>query len=170
MQNNSDKYILIIWDSMTGGSKAMAQAAFGGVRADPSCGIGAKLLHADDVRDDDMLGAAGYIFVFPERLAAISGPMKSCFDRSYYPCLGAIEARPYAMMICAGSDGENALHQGMRICTGWRLKPIDENFIICTHAQTQEKIMAPKIISAEDLQKCHDRGAAMAAGLEMGLF
>lgn len=170
MQNNSEKYILIIWDSMTGGSKAMAQAASDGVRMDPSCGISAKLLHAADVQDVDMLGAAGYIFVFPERLAAISGPMKSCFDRTYYPCLGHIEARPYAMMICAGSDGENALRQAMRICKGWRLKAIDNGFIINTHAQTQEQIMAPKTIHAEDLQKCHDRGAAMAVGIDMGLF
>ncbi len=170
MQNNSDKYILIIWDSMTGGSKAMAQAAANGACSDHDCPITVKMLHADDVSDDDMLSAAGYIFVFPERLAAISGPMKSFFDRTYYPCLGRIEARPYAMMICAGSDGDNAMRQGMRICQGWRLKPIDDNLIICTHAQTQQQIMADKIISADDLQKCHDRGAAMAAGLDMGLF
>jgi multimeric flavodoxin WrbA len=170
MQNNSDTYILIIWDSMTGGSKALAQSAADGAQSDPDCQIRVKLLQADDVNHDDILRTSGYIFAFPERLAAISGPMKSFFDRCYYPCLGHIEARPYAMMICAGSDGENALRQGMRICQGWRLKPIDDNFIICTHAQTQEEIMAEKIISADDLRKCHDRGAAMAAGLDMGLF
>lgn len=148
----------------------MAQAAADGARSEPDCPIGVRLLHADDVNDADILEASGYIFAFPERLAAISGPMKSFFDRSYYPCLGQIEARPYAMMICAGSDGENARRQGMRICTGWRLKPIDDNIIICTHAQTQEQIMAEKIISPDDLQKCHDRGAAMAAGLDIGLF
>ncbi len=170
MQNNSDKYILIIWDSMTGGSKAMAQAAAEGARNTPDCPINVKILHADDVNDADMLAAAGYIFAFPERLAAISGPMKSYFDRSYYPCLGRIEARPYAMMICAGSDGENALRQAMRICQGWRLRMIDDIIIICTHAQTQEQIMAEKIISPDDLQKCYDKGAAMAIGVDMGLF
>lgn len=170
MQNISDKYILIIWDSMTGGSKAMGLAAMRGAASIPSFAHGIKLLHADDVCIDDMLQASGYIFTFPERLAAISGPMKSFFDRCYYPCLGPIEARPYAMMICAGSDGENALRQGMRICKGWRLKQIDENFIICTQAQSQEEIMADKIIDADDLQKCFDRGAAMAAGLDMGIF
>lgn len=170
MQNISDKYILIIWDSMTGGSKAMAQAAASGVASDMTFELCAKLLHADDVSSDDMLNASGYIFIFPERLAAISGPMKSFFDRTYYPCLGQIEARPYAMIICAGSDGENALRQGMRICKGWRLRQIGDNFIICTHAQTQQAIMAEKIIADEDVRKCRNMGAAMAAGIDMGIF
>lgn len=170
MQNINDKYILIIWDSMTGGSKSMGQAAAEGVASDPSFDIGAQLLHADNVSDDDMLHAYGYIFTFPERLAAISGPMKCFFDRCYYPCLGHIEARPYAMMICAGSDGANALKQGMRICTGWRLKPIAENFIISTNAQSQDQIMADKILSHDDLRRCHDMGKAMAAGVDMGIF
>lgn len=170
MQNISDKYILIIWDSMTGGSKSMADAAMRGIASDPSFGMGPKLLHADNVSTDDMLHASGYIFSFPERLAAISGPMKSCFDRCYYPCLGYIEARPYAMMICAGSDGENALRQGMRICTGWRLKPIGDNFIISTHAQSQEQIMAQKVIGDDDLRRCYDMGKAMAAGIDLGIF
>lgn len=148
----------------------MAQAAAQGVSTDTETPNRVIILHADDVNDTDMLGALGYIFVFPERLAAISGPMKSFFDRNYYPCLGQIEARPYAMMICAGSDGENALRQGMRICQGWRLKPVQKAIIIKTYAQTNEEILAPKTISKGDLQKCYDLGALLTNGLSMGIF
>ena len=62
--------------------------------------------------------ADGYIFCAPENLAAISGVMKDFFDRCYYPVLGRIEGRPYAQMVCAGSDGENAVRQIARIATG----------------------------------------------------
>ena len=84
--------------------------------------------------------------------------------------VGRIEARPYAQMICAGSDGENAVRQLARIATGWRLKEVQPATIICTHAQTQEEILAPKTISPDDLQTCADIGAALAAGISMGVF
>ena len=96
--------------------------------------------------------------------------MKEFFDRSYYPVLGKLEGRPYAQMICAGSDGENAMKQTARIALGWRLKVAQEPFIICTYAQTQEDILADKTIGEDDLEKCRELGAAMAAGLAMGVF
>ena len=125
---------------------------------------------ADKAGPDDLLSADGYIFAAPENLAAISGVMKDFFDRSYYPVLGRIEGRPYAQMVCAGSDGENAARQTARIATGWRLREVQSPLIICTHAQTPEEILAEKTIPDNDLSRCRDLGAAMAAGLSMGVF
>ena len=96
--------------------------------------------------------------------------MKEFCDRCYYPVLGKIEGRPYALMICAGSDGENAVRQAARIATGWRLKTVQDPIIICTHAQTEDQILAQKTISEADLQRCKDLGAALGAGLKMGVF
>ena len=159
------KKLLIVWHSMTGGSEAMARAAaVGAQEAD------VLLLRADHAQADDMLAADGYLFVFPENLAAISGVMKAFFDRVYYPCLGKIEGRPYAVAICAGSDGSNAIRQVERIASGWRLKKIAESVIICTNAQTPEAILAAKVLSKAELQKARDLGATIAAGLVMGLF
>ena len=66
----------------------------------------------------------------------MSGKMKDFFDRTYYAALDRINGRPYATLICAGSDGRNAAQQIDRIATGWRLKRIAEPIIVCTHAQT----------------------------------
>jgi len=96
--------------------------------------------------------------------------MKDFFDRSYYVALERINARPYATLICAGSDGENAARQIARIATGWRLKAVAEPVIVCTRAQTPEAILAPKVIAAEDLQRCGETGAALAAGIALGIF
>lgn len=162
------KRLAIIWHSMTGGSKALAEVAAEG--AANAAGVETLLLHADDASPETLLDADGYIFAFPENLAAISGVMKAFFDRSYYPCLGQIEGRPYALLVCAGSDGSNAVRQTERIATGWRLKRISDSLIFCAHAQTPEEIMAPKTISKADLVKARELGAAMAEGLALGIF
>lgn len=162
------KRLVIIWHSMTGGSKALAEAAAFG--AANTSGVETLLLHADDASPETLLDADGYIFAFPENLAAISGVMKAFFDRSYYSCLGQIEGRPYALLVCAGSDGSNAVRQAERIATGWRLKRIADSLIVCTHAQTPEEILAPKTISKADLTMAGELGAAMAEGLALGVF
>ena len=125
---------------------------------------------AKDAQPDDLLNADGYIFCAPENLAAIAGVMKDFFDRCYYPVLGRIEGRPYAQMVCAGSDGENAARQTARIAQGWRLREVQPPLIVCTHAQTPEQILAEKKIDEKDLVLCRELGAAMGAGLTLGIF
>ncbi|MGA9410808.1 MAG: flavodoxin family protein, partial [Roseobacter sp.] len=77
---------------------------------------------------------------------------------------------PYAQMICAGSDGESAARQIVRIASGWRLREVQAHLIVCTHAQTPEQILAEKTIPENQLALCRDLGAAMGAGLSMGVF
>ncbi len=57
-----------------------------------------------------------------------------------------------------------------RIATGWRLKEVQPPLIVCTHAQTPQEILAEKTIPEEDLEKCREIGAALAAGMAMGVF
>jgi multimeric flavodoxin WrbA len=162
------KTLLIVFHSMTGGARQMAEAATRGAAAEE--GIRVRLVNAVQARSEDLLEADGYLFVTPENLAAMSGLMKDFFDRTYYAVLDRIAGRPYAALVCAGSDGSNATRQIERICTGWRLKPICEPLIVCTHAQTPEAILAPKTIPAADLRRCEDIGAAITAGLALGVF
>lgn len=162
------KTLLIVYHSMTGGSLQMAQAARDAAAAETALRV--KLLHARDATAEEMLAADGYLFATPENLAAISGQLKDFFDRSYYACLERLNGRPYATLICAGSDGQNAARQIERIATGWRLKPIAPPLIVCTQAQTPEEILRPKHIAADDLQRCAELGALLAAGICLGIF
>ena len=162
------KRLLIIYYSYTGGTEQMAKAVAEAAGSEE--GLEIKLLRAEDAQPDDMLAADGYLFATPENLAAIAGVMKAFLDRCYYPLLGNIEGRPYAAMICAGSDGENARQQLERIATGWRLKKIMDTPIICTHAQTEEQILAQKRIDEDDLAKCREVGATLSAGISLGVF
>ena len=162
------KTLLIVHHSMTGGSRQMAHAAAAGAAAAGSVQV--RLLPAPDAGPQDVLAADGYLFATPENLAAMSGLMKDFFDRSYYAALDGINGRPYATLICAGSDGRNAARQIERIATGWRLKAIAEPLIVCTRSQTPEQILRAKQIGREELARCEELGAAIATGLSLGVF
>jgi multimeric flavodoxin WrbA len=160
--------LLVIYHTMTGGTEQMARAAADGARAEP--GVQVRLLRASEAQPEDVLGADGYVFATPENLAAMAGLMKDFFDRCYYAALDRVNGRPYALLVCAGSDGQNAARQVERIATGWRLRSVAPALVVCTHAQTPEEIARPKQIGGDDLAKCRDLGAALAAGLALGVY
>jgi len=162
------KTLLIVWHSRTGGAEAMAAAAARGAAEEPQARV--RLVAAEAAAAADLLEADGYLFAAPENLAALSGEMKAFFDRNYYAVLDHLQGRPYASLICAGSDGAGAARQIARIATGWRLRAAAEPLIICTRAQTPETILAPKTLSAEELGRCAELGQALAAGLALGVF
>ena len=162
------KTLLIVWHSMTGGTRQMAEAAAEGARREPAVQL--QLRAAADADPAALLAADALLFATPENLASMAGLMKDFFDRCYYPTLGRIEGRPYAALICAGSDGSGAARQIERICNGWRLKAVAPPLIVCTHAQTPEAILAPKRIGTADLQRCCDLGQALAVGLALGVY
>ena len=158
--------LLIVWHSRTGGTLQMAEAAAEAARAETET----VLKRAEDTTPFDMFAASGFLFAAPENLAGLSGEMKEFFDRCYYPMLGQVEGRPYAQMVCAGSDGENAARQIRRIAMGWRLKEAQPPIIVCTNTKTQEDILAPKTIPEASLTRCANLGQALGAGLTMGAF
>ena len=160
--------LLIVYHSQTGGTRQMAEAAAEGARREG--GVHVRLLHASQAGPDDVQQADGYVFATPENLAAISGVLKDFFDRCYYPALERLNGRPFASLICAGSDGHNAARQIDRIANGWRLKAVAEPLIVCTHAQSTESILAPKHIGEDELMACGALGESMAAGLALGVF
>lgn len=162
------KTLLVVFHSMTGGTEQMVRALVEGAGAEP--GVTTRLMRASLCAADDVINADAYVFATPENLAAMSGQLKDFFDRCYYPALDLINGRPYATLVCAGSDGENAVRQIARIATGWRLRAVAEAQIVCTQAQTPEAILAPKTIAAADLERCRELGTALAAGLALGVY
>lgn len=162
------KSLLIIYHTTTGGSLQMARAALQGARLEPE--VTTKLIHASNAHPQDLLRADGYLFVMPETLGSMSGMMKDFFDRCYYPLLEKIHAKPYALLVCAGSDGQGAARQAERILTGWRLKAAMPARIVLTHAQSPQRILLPKRLSDTDHQFCHETGLTLAAGIAAGVY
>jgi multimeric flavodoxin WrbA len=162
------KTLLIVYHSMTGGTLQMANAAAAGAAREPALRV--RLLHAPAAHSADVLEAAGYLFATPENLASMSGLMKDFFDRCYYAALDQVNGRPYASLVCAGSDGQGAVRQIDRIATGLRLRPVAPALVVCTHAQTPEEIARTKKLGEMDLARCSELGAALAAGLALGIY
>ena len=161
--------LLIIWHSRTGTAEALAAAVRDGAVATGEP-VEVKLVPATQATAAQCLAADVYVFACPENLASMSGAMKEMVDTLYYPLLGRIEARAYALVIAAGTDGGGAVRQWQRIATGWRLKAAAEPLLVRTGADTAEAIVAEKLVGEDDLARARDLGAAMAAGLAMGIF
>lgn len=157
--------LLIVWHSVTGSSRQLAEAAWQGAGD-----TAARCLRCTDAGPQDVLAAKVLLFVCPENLGSMSGLMKDFFDRCYYPVLDRVAGRGYATIISAGSDGQGAARQVDRIVTGWRLRQAAPTLIVCTHAQTPEAILAPKHLSDEALAPARELGEALAGGAAMGVF
>ena len=160
--------VLIVYHSMTGAALQLAQAAARGAATED--GVEVVLLRCSQTHAGDVLRADGFIFATPENLGSMSGLMKDFFDRTYYPVLDRVNGLPYMSLIAAGSDGHGAARQIERIAAGWRLKSVADPCIVCTHAQTPERILAPKTVDAPSLARCAELGQTLAAGLSAGIF
>lgn len=163
--------LAIVWHSRTGAARALAAAAADAAGESFAGGRGMVDLIAAELADPErLLAASAYLFVCPENLGAMSGPMKDLFDRTYYPLLERVEGRGYATIIAAGSAGEGAQAQLDRIVTGWRLRRVAEPMIVNVGAQTPAQILAPKQVAIADLTRARLLGAALAEGLGLGIF
>jgi len=106
----------------------------------------------------DVLDAAGVLIGSTENFGYMAGLMKDFFERIYDPCLEKTEAKPYAIFVKAGQDGQGAISSMQRIITGLRWKEI------------QPPILCVGVLTDAHIEACRELGMTMAAGLEAGIF
>lgn len=181
--------LLVVWWSNTGGTEALVAAACDGAResvredagvmpADPErtdASVGDTrfdtiALRCDRATPQALLRADALLFATPECLGTMAGPMKAFFDRCYYSLLDRMVGRPYATLVCAGSDGQGAARQIERIATGWRLRRVMEPMVSITGAQSPQAIAAPKTIDPRERARASTLGATLAAGTAAGIW
>lgn len=162
--------LLVVWHSLTGATRTMAQVLGEAAVEAGGAAVRVTLLHAPDAGPEDVLDADAVVFATPETLASISGAMKDFFDRSYYPLLGRSEGKAYALLVCAGSDGQPTIAQLRRIAQGLRLRQVAEPLLVVTRAQTAEAITAQKCLPPAELERARELGALLGMGLSLGIF
>jgi multimeric flavodoxin WrbA len=108
------------------------------------------------VTASDFLDADGYVLGTPANLGYISGAMKHAFDTSYYQILDSTQGRPFGLYLHANEGGEGAVRAVDSITTGlgWVRAAAD---VVVSGKPTKD-----------DVQKCWELGATVAAGLMDG--
>ena len=154
--STSEPVLLIVYHTQSGNTGQRAEAVRQGACSEP--GITVRMKRAFDSTIDDLLGCQGLLLGTPENFGTMSGALKDFFDRTYYPAEGKTVALPYAVFISAGNDGRGTVTQIERIATGYGWKRVAEPLIV------------RKTITPADLSAASELGAALAAGLALGIF
>jgi len=154
----SHKRLLIIGHVPSDNTKRLREAVLAGARSAEVEGVDARALSPFDTGPDDVLAASAVILGTTENLGYMSGALKDFFDRCYHPCLELTQGMPYCLYIRAGHDGTGTRRGVETIVTGLRWRAVQEP-LIC-HGVWQERFV----------DDCRELGAAMAAGLEAGIF
>ena len=150
------KTLLIVYHTRGVKTTQLAEAVARGAGAEP--GVVVRLMRCAEAGSEDVLAADGLVLGTPENFGALSGMMKDFLERIFYECEGKIEGRPWALLVSAGQDGAGAIASVERIVTGLRLKKV------------HEPILALKVVTPAILAECEALGAALAAGLALGIY
>jgi len=154
----SHKRLLIIGHVPSDNTKRLREAVLAGAQSADVEGVDALALSPFDTGPDDVLAASAVILGTTENLGYMSGALKDFFDRCYYPCLERTQGMPYCLYIRAGHDGTGTRRGVETIVTGLRWRAVQEP-LVC-RGDWQERFV----------DDCRELGAAMAAGLEAGIF
>jgi len=150
------KTLLIAYHSQSGACAQLARSAWRG--ACTESGIQVVVRRAWDAGVQDLAQAQGLLLVAAENSGSLSGGMKDFLDRTFYPAIARGLVLPYGVLLSAGNDGRGAARQLQRILSGYPFPPAAEPVILRGE------------VSAAHLRASEELGAALAAGLAMGIF
>ena len=152
------KTLLIVYHSGSGRTAQLAEAVRRGAGHEDVESVDVRFLPAFEAVADDLREAHAVIFGTPENFGYMSGALKDFFDRTFYAVEGEIKNPPYGIFISAGNDGTGALTAIRRIVRGF---PMNE---------VQAPVIARGDVTEEDLEKAETLGAALAFGLDAGVY
>lgn len=150
------KRLLIVYHSQSGRNESLAYAAAKAARAEE--GVAVRLRRAPEAGARDIEWADAAIFYMPENFGALAGGLKDFFDRVFYPVIDKELTCVYSLFLCTGNDGSQALLQLQRILKGLPFREISEPVIV--RGEPDEDALAQSA----------DLGAALAAGLSLGIY
>lgn len=152
------KHVLLVYGGSRGGrTERLVAAVADGVRTVGE-DVELRACFALDATAEDLLWAHGVLLGTPEHFGYMSGALKHFFDRTFYAVEGRTEGVPYALFVYGGTDGTGAIASVSRIVTGYRWKSVAEPLLV-----TGE-------IADDDLARCRELGATLAAGVAAGLY
>jgi len=154
----AEKQFLIIAHAPSENTQSLLDSVVMGARSVLSDSISIAVRNPFKTSENEILRSEGLILLTTENLGYMSGALKDLFDRIYYPCLDKTQGLPYALIIRAGHDGTGTRRAVESITGGLRWKMVQPPLICRGEWQPDFR------------EQCKEFGAAMAAGLDLGIF
>lgn len=154
----AQRQLLIVAHAPSVNTQRLLDAVIEGAQSDENQTVKVEGLSPFDAGPEEIFAASAIILGTTENLGYMSGALKDFFDRSYYPCLEKTQGLPYCLYVRAGQDGTGTRRGVESITTGLRWRAVQEP-LIC-RGEWQEAFV----------DQCRELGAAMAAGLDAGIF
>lgn len=140
--------VLVVYHSMGGNTKAMAEAIAEGARS--VSGTQVLVRTGLDAGVEDLLGCDAVALGSPDYFSYIAGGLKDFFDRTYYPVQGKVTGKPYLAFGSAGGPPATVIGCIERIAQAFKL------------TEAADSVGAAGKPSAEILDQCRHQGAALA--------
>ena len=145
--------LLVVHHTVSPACEALLEAVLEGTRADGIEGVSVAVRPALAAGVPDVLAAQSYLLGTPANIGYMSGALKHFFDQVYYPCRLATRGAGYGLFVHGNSGMEGAVRSVESVAAGMGWE---------RHSAPVEVRGAP---DADDLQRCWDLGATLAAGL-----
>ncbi len=148
--------LLIIYHSQSGNTERLAAAVERG--AQEISGVEVRRLSALRVTAMHLRKCRALVICTPEYFGYMAGAVKDLFDRTYEQAREFTSGKPYAVVVSAGNDGTGALGSIERIAAGYRFRKV------------QDPVISRGAILSPMLDRCHELGKTLAAGIELGIY
>ena len=152
--------LLVVWHPVPPSIHALRDAVLAGF-ADAGDPLPIRSLPAPDAGAGDVDAARGLVLVTTENFGMVSGLVKDFLER-IYPWFEDVPNRnpglPYLLVSKGGNDGTGAVRDVTRIVTGLRWK------------EALPPIVVAGSLTAEHLAHVREQAAALAAGVDSGVF
>jgi multimeric flavodoxin WrbA len=118
--------ILIVYHSLSGNTKAAAEAVAEGVKA---AGAQAVLKEGLKAGPDDLLACDAIAAGTPDYFSYMAGGLKDFFDRSFYPTQGKVADKPCGIFVTHGGGGR-AVDSVKSVCGSFKFKLVGEPVLV----------------------------------------
>ncbi len=153
-----DKKLLIVAHAPSENTQRLFAAVGRGAKSDAQLSVTVDMLSPFNTYPEDVLTSDAIILGTTENLGYMSGALKDFFDRCYYSVLEKKQGLPYALFIRAGHDGTGTRRAVESIAKGLRWRPV------------QQPLICQGDWDDSFADQCHSLGAAVAVGIDMGVF
>ncbi len=118
--------VLIVYCSMSGNTKAAAEAIAAGAK---KAGAQVTIKTGFEAQPDDLLGCDAVALGSYDAFSYMGGGLKDFLDRAYYPTQGLITDKPYVSFVSHGGGGR-AIQSVESIANSFKLKKIADAILI----------------------------------------